>query len=418
MNTILIKNIEIGDEIKDVLISDSKIEKISDKIDVVADEVIDGQGCTLIPSFVNMHTHTGMSLMRGCEEDLPLFEWLQKIWEVETRLDGDMIYWGTKLACLEMIKSGTTAFNDMYWDIDYAAKAVSEMGIRGFHSYVLLDLGDKDKMMAQREECIQAYKNSKNWKGLNTFAVAVHAPYSVDPENIKWARDFTADNGLMIHTHISETQKEVEDSMELRGMSPVKYLDSLGMLDKNVLAAHCVWVNDEDIKILADRGVTVIHNVNSNLKLSSGYKFPLVEYENAGANVTLGTDGPATSNNLDMMETMKTTALLQKAWRRDPSAVPVTSLMELVTKNSFKALGIDAGRVEEGAVADLVIVDTNSHAFVPHFNFVANLIYSAHSNCVRTVICNGNVVMKDWKVEGEEEILAGAEAAARRLYRK
>lgn len=418
MNTILIKNIEIDGEIKDVFISDTKIVKIAESLNVVADEVIDGKNCALMPSFVNMHTHTSMGLMRGCEEDLPLFEWLQRIWAIEDNLTPEMIYWGCKLACVEMIKTGTTAFNDMYWNSDVAAKAVVEMGIRGFHSSTLLDAGSEVRMVEDRERVMETFEKSKQWSELNQFLVGVHANYTVQKKNILWAKEFAVKNNLKLHIHLAETEKEGLDSIEYTGVSPTKYLDQMGILDENVIAAHCVWLNDEDIEILGKRKVTVVHNVNSNLKLASGYKFKMQELIDAGANVTIGTDGPATSNNLDILEASKIAALLQKAWRKDPTAMPLDTILQVSSANGFKALGIDAGRIEEGAVADLNIVDLSSAFFVPRFNFKANFVYSAPSSSIKTVICNGKIVMKDRKIAGEDEIIRNADLMARKLNKK
>ena len=244
---------------------------------------------------------------------------------------------------------------------------------------------------------------------MSVFVISIHAIYSVSEPMILWAAEFARSKGLKLHIHLSETEKEVEDCKARHGgMSPVEYLDSLGILGPDVMAAHTLWLSDRDVEILGKRGVTCVHNVNSNLKLASGYKFRYNELRDAGANVCLGTDGCASSNNLDMLETMKTSAMIQKAWRNDSSAMPVGELISMVTSNAAQALGIDAGRVEEGALADLIIVDTDNYNFVSPGSFEANLIYSAHSDCISSVICNGQLVMKDRVVPGEKEILAQA----------
>ena len=191
-------------------------------------------------------------------------------------------------------------------------------------------------------------------------------------------------------------------------MTPVEYLDSLGVLDSDSIAAHTLWLSENDIRILGERKVNCVHNVNSNLKLSSGYKFKYNELRDSGANVCIGTDGCASSNNLDMLEAMKTSAILQKAWRRDPAAMPLGELMDAATVNGGKALGLDVGRIEEGALADLLIVDTDSPFFLSSGSFLANFVYSSHSDCIRSVISNGKLIMKDRVVPGEKEILANA----------
>jgi 5-methylthioadenosine/S-adenosylhomocysteine deaminase len=236
--------------------------------------------------------------------------------------------------------------------------------------------------------------------------ISVHAIYSVSESMILWARDFARENGIRLHIHISETEKEVKDCMEQHGgMSPVEYLDSLGFLGPDVIAAHTLWLSDRDVEILGKRGVTCVHNINSNLKLASGYKFRYNELRDAGANVCIGTDGCGSSNNLDMLEAMKTSAIVQKAWREDSSAMPIDELLAMSSANPAKALGIDMGRLEEGALADIIIVDTDSYHFMSPASFEANLIYSAHSDCIDSVICDGRFLMRGRVVEGEREIL-------------
>ena len=199
--------------------------------------------------------------------------------------------------------------------------------------------------------------------------------------------------------------------MREHGMSPVEYLDSLGILGPDVIAAHTLWVSDKDVEILGRRGVTCVHNVNSNLKLASGYKFRYHELKDAGANVCLGTDGCASSNNLDMLETMKTSAMIQKAWRDDPSAMPLQDILDMASYNAGKGLGLDLGRIEPGALADILIVDTDNYSVLSPGSFEANLVYSAHSDCIDSVMCNGRFLMRNRTVEGEKEIIAEARKA-------
>ena len=247
------------------------------------------------------------------------------------------------------------------------------------------------------------------WNDQTVFAIAVHAIYSVREEMMLWAVDFARSKGLKIHIHVSETRKEIEDCKAAHGgMTPVEYLDSLGVLGPDVIAAHTLWLTANDVRILGERGVTCVHNVNSNLKLASGYRFLYNELRDAGANICLGTDGCASSNNLDMLETMKTSAMIQKAWRNDPSAMPLDELMAMATANAGKALGLDIGRIRDGALADILIVDTRSYNFLSPGSFEANLVYSAHSDCIDSVICNGKFIMRNRVVPGEDEIIASA----------
>ncbi|MEN6619148.1 MAG: amidohydrolase [Rikenellaceae bacterium] len=406
MTSILIKNIILNNKKSDILVLGNKIEKICENIDYQADRIIYGNGKSVIPGLINMHTHAAMTLMRGIGEDLSLTEWLQnKIWPTESKLTDEMVYWGTKLACLEMIKSGTTCFNDQYWSLLYAVKATEEMGLRSFQPFVILDLLDESNSEKIKYECEKMYELSGDWCDRNNFAIGLHSPYSVSEKMILWASEFAQKHDLFVHIHLSETKGENERSIALHGVSPTRYLEKLGVLNSKLIAAHSLWIDDDDIALLTHRDVKIVHNINSNLKIASGYKFRYNEFKEAGLTVSLGTDGCASSNNLDMFEAMKTTALVQKGWRGDPTAMPMDELISLATVNGGKSLGIKCGVIKEGYLADLVIIDTNSYAFTPNINFLANLIYSANSSCVDTVICDGKILMEKRIVEGEEEII-------------
>ena len=408
---ILLKDIVLNGKECDMLIDNERIARISDagSLDAEGAEVMQCKGMVAMPGLINMHTHAGMAMMRGVGEDIAFHQWLDRIWEIEKDLDEDYVYHATKVACLEMIKTGTTTFNDQYWYMPMAYKAASELGIRAALSYVICDRNDPEESERQKVQCRQMYEASLGWSDLATLVISIHAIYSVSEPMILWATDFARRNGLRIHIHLSETQKEIEDCMAQHGgMSPVEYLDSLGVLGPDVMAAHSLWLSDNDIQILGNRGVTCIHNINSNLKLASGYKFRYNELRDAGVNVCIGTDGCGSSNNQDMLEAMKTAAMVQKAWRNDPSCMPISELMDIATVNGAKALGINAGVLEEGALADILIVDTDSYHFMSSASFEANLIYSAHSDCIDSVICNGKFVMRGRVVPGEKEILSEA----------
>ena len=418
MKSILLNNVTLGGVCSDILISDDKIAAIGEcgSFEFPQDtEVVECSGKTAVPGFINMHTHAGMAMMRGVGEDISFHTWLDRIWEVEKNLSDEYVYHATKVACLEMVKTGTTTFNDQYWFMPMAYKAAIELGIRPSLSYVILDRNDPEESERQKVQCQQMYEWAVKWGNEALFMISIHAIYSVREEMIVWAADFARSHGLKIHVHLSETRKEVEDCLAQHGMSPVEYLDKLGILGPDVIAAHTLWLSDKDVEILGRRGVTCVHNVNSNLKLASGYKFMYNELRDAGANICLGTDGCASSNNLDMLETMKTAAMIQKAWRDDPSAMPLDELMAMTTSNAAKALGIDAGRIEVGALADILLVDTDSYHFLSSGSFEANLVYSAHSDSIDSVICGGRFVMKNRIVPGEKEILAEAKKFLNRI---
>lgn len=416
MKDIVLRSIIVDGKASDIWITGGRIKEIvpagqgfSGPVPTYA-EAMDCKGKTAIPGFYNMHTHAAMSLMRGIQEDArDLQEWLDRVWAVESRIDADFIYWGTKVACLEMIRTGTTTFNDQYWFPEAAHKAAVEMGIRPVISYVILDRNDPEEAARQREQCKKRYEDSLKWKDNAIFEVAAHAIYTVSEEMFVWAAEFARKHSLHLHIHLSETEKEVEDCKALHGgLSPVEYLDRLGVLGPNLIAAHTLWLSDNDVRLLGEHGVTCVHNINSNTKLASGYRFRYNELRDAGANVCLGTDGCASSNNLDMLEAMKTSAIVQKAWRNDTHAMPLSELFSLATTNGARALGLDGGAIAEGKLADISIVDTDNTFFLSPGPFLANLVYSAHSDCIDSVIAGGRFVMKNREVEGERDILDNA----------
>jgi 5-methylthioadenosine/S-adenosylhomocysteine deaminase len=360
-----------------------------------------------------------MTLFRGLGEDISLMKWLHEyIWPYEAHLDEEMIYWGAKLACIEMIRSGTTAFNDMYWYVLGCKKAAEEMGVRSVQSYVWIDFFKDTRIQNHKLQLQKMYAESERWSDITRFSVGPHAIYSVSAEGLQWCAAFAREHGLMLHIHLAESQTEHEDALKNWGVTPTRYLYDLGVLGPNVVAAHGVWLSPEDIQILGDHEVSVAHNPNSNLKLASGYKFKYSELRDAGVRVCLGTDGCASSNNLDMLEAMKHAALLQKAWRRDPAAMPLDELMKVASLHGYQAMGIHAGKVEVGWLADLILIDLRQPAFVPNHNFYANLIYAANGSAVDTVICNGRVLMENKKIEGEELVMEMGQKMATKMVKK
>jgi 5-methylthioadenosine/S-adenosylhomocysteine deaminase len=416
MTAILLRDVTLGDERKDILIGQGRIRKIGPvgscaEWDLAGDlDMMDCSGMVAIPGLINMHTHSPMSLMRGIGEDMLFHEWLAKIWKVEEHLDHDFVYWGTKVACLEMIRTGTTTFNDQYWFFDSSVKAAREMGLRIATGYDVMDKDSREEAARQKDQCLaksEAFLHAGDPGHI--YELAFHAIYSVSEEMIVWTNELSARYDVPLHIHLCETRKEVEDcKAQHGGLTPVEYLDRLGVLSPRLLAAHTLWLSPHDIELLAARGVHCIHNINSNTKLASGYRFLYNEMRDAGINLCLGTDGCASSNNLDLLEAMKNAALFQKAWREDPSALPLPELLDMTTRNGAKALRLDAGRIEEGAVADIVLVDTDNTFFLSPGPFLANLIYSSHSDCIDSVICDGRFLMRHREIPGEREIITEA----------
>lgn len=420
---ILIREALLNEQKVDILIQNDKIASISpsEKFFRLPEgcEIILCEGKKAVfPSFCNMHTHSAMSLFRGYGDDMPLEQWLsQKIWPNEANLTPEIVYWGSKLAILEMIKSGTTCFNDMYFFPDETARAAQEMGIRATLSHTFFDHFDPKKAeqvkkgLADYERHISQLPNSE----LIQWAVAPHAVYTVSKETLAWSKDFAREHNMLYHIHAAESTTECRNAEQNLGATPIRLLSNLGILDQDTIIAHGVWLDDEEINMLGSNHCTVVHNPNSNLKLASGHKFKYNELKSAGATIALGTDGCSSSNNLDMIEATKTMSLLQKGWRLDPTALPATEAIQIATKGGFDALHINAGSIEEGKLADLILVDLNNIAFIPNNNTLSNLIYAAHGDCVDTVICNGKIVMQNHHVPGEELIIENARKAVEQL---
>lgn len=410
--SILIKNVLLNGKRTHIFIEGNKISKIGEV--QKADYEIDGTNKVALPGLINTHTHAAMTLLRGYADDFPLQQWLEeKIWPVEKKLTTEDIYWGVKLACLEMIKTGTTTFSDMYWFERQAADAVKEMGLRAFLAEAFFDFGQsnvREESIKRTEDAVK-YIRSLHLERIQP-ALGPHAPYTVSKEGLEWIRDFAARENLLIHFHLAETKKENDDFVVNTGMRPAEFLDKIGFLSERLIVAHAIWLNNEEIKLLAERGVKVSHNPVSNMKLASGV-FPYRLMKQHGVLVSLGTDGCASNNNLNMFEEMKFASLLQKVHNMDPTALPKDEVFRMATINGAKALGIDAGEIKEGKLADIILVDLATASFAPNHDIVSNLVYSTPK--VDIVICDGKILMKNGKVPGEEEIIKHAEEVAKRL---
>lgn len=423
--SLLITNIQVDGRPADILIDENgTIAEIgtSARKDrrCEADFIIDGEGALAIPGLVNTHTHAAMSLLRGYADDMILQDWLaQKIWPLEAHLTGDDVYWGTRLACLEMIRSGTTAFNDMYFFMEDAARAVDEAGIRAVLSYGYIDLFNAEK---RENECRATEKLVARIKSLNNprirAAAGPHALYTVSPEGLKWCAGFAKEQKIGIHIHLSETEQEVSDCIRAHGKRPAAHLDTCGILTPHTVAAHCCWLDPGECGLLGKRGVSASHNPSSNMKLATHRAMPYAELLAAGANPCLGTDGCASNNNLDMFEEAKTAALLQKFFWNNPTILPAHEALAMATTNGAQALGLPTGKLAVGAPADIVLVSTAAACNTPLHNATSNLIYACNGGTVETTICNGRVLMLDRTIPGEAEILKGAGNAARELVKR
>ncbi len=384
-----------------VAIEGSRITQIGTDIDPSGfDTVIDARGQLIMPGLVNAHTHLAMVLFRGYADDMALQPWLEEmIWPAEAKLTPEQIYWASLWGAVECIRGGVTAFCDMYIHMDQVGKAVEKSGLRALLTYGMIAFEPNEKM---EKEFAISMELIENWHGkadgrIQT-AIAPHAQYTCcDPV---WERsiDIAKERGLLLNTHLSETRKEVDVCIKDSGKSPVVYLNDLGVFEVPTLTAHCVHVNEEDISILAEKNVRVSHNPGSNLKLGSGIA-PLPEMLEAGVTVGLGTDGTASNNNLNMFEELHMAAMIHKGTHEDPLAVPAKQAFDVGTAGGYQAIGVDEGGVlQEGALADVILVDLEAAHLEPVYQPLSALVYSAQAADVRTTIVNGQVLMKDRKL--------------------
>lgn len=414
-NSILIKDTTIlSDSIikGSVLVVDNKIEEISTNlVDKDADIVINGQNKITMPGLINTHSHVAMTLLRGVGDDQDLQTWLNEyIWPREAKLNEELVYAGSKLAMAEMIKTGTTTFNDMYFYMEKTAKAVEESGMRALLGYGMIDLFDEKKRKSELNETKKFIDKCHNTAdGRVQVAVAPHAPYTCSEEILKESKKLADTHNLKLHIHVSETKQEVTDLQKERNETPFEYLNNIGLLDENTIAAHGVWTTPEEMKILKEKDVSISHNPSSNMKLASGIA-PVNNYIKNGINVGIGTDGVSSNNNLDMFSEMKLTALLQKVNTLDPKVLPAKETFDMATKNGAKALGVNSGKIKEGKLADIIIVNTNVPHMTPVRNPLSNIIYSALGTDVDTVICDGKILMenKELKTINEKEVISDA----------
>ncbi|MDI6917258.1 MAG: amidohydrolase [Thermoplasmatales archaeon] len=407
--SILIKNVLLDRSETHVYVEDNIIQEIGKKIE--ADCVIDGKNKAILPGMVNTHTHAAMCLFRGYADDMKLDEWLQtKIWPLELKLKPEDVYWGTKLACLEMIKTGTTCFNDMYFFMENAANAVDEMGLRAFLSYGFIDLFNEEKREKEIKKTKETIRNIENMRNDRIKpALGPHAVYTVSEEALRWIKNYADEKNLIIHFHLAETKKENEDFVKKHNKRIVKYLEEICFLDKKLIAAHCIWLTNMDINLLEKHNVKISYNPASNMKLASG----VFNYQKMNKlTVSLGTDGCASNNNLDMFEEMKIGSLLQKSYFNDETIMPAKEMFNIATLNGAKALGFNAGKIEEGKLADILLMDLKKTEITPCHDLISDLVYSANGSAVDTTICNGKILMENRKVEGEEEILEKAKKVA------
>jgi 5-methylthioadenosine/S-adenosylhomocysteine deaminase len=386
-----------------VAVADDRIVAVGDAsrlaAQIEAKEHLDVSGCLVMPGLVNLHTHAAMSCFRGLADDLPLEAWLQEhIFPAEARhVNPETVYWGTLLAVVEMISTGTTTFCDGYFCEDGAARAVAASGIRAVLAQGVVDFpapGVPDPALNLRvaEEFV------RRWQGVSALlspSVFCHSAYSCSPETLRRAKELCNRHDIVFQIHLAETQTEVEEIRRLFGRRPVKYLEDLGVLDRRTLCHHAVWVDDSDIELLADSVAGVSHNPESNMKLGAGVA-PVGNMLAAGVTVGLGTDGCASNNNLDMLGEMNTAAKLHKVHQGDPAVCSALEVTAMATRSGAAALGManELGSLESGKKADIISIDLDQPHLTPLYEPCSHLVYAARGADVRDVVIGGRVVMR------------------------
>lgn len=381
-----------------------------------ADRTIDLKGAVALPGFVNTHTHLPMTLFRGAADDMPLMRWLnERIWPMEDKLTAADAYWGSMLAFCEMAAQGVTAFNDMYFFSRDILRAAVQSGMRGFLCRPVVDAGGKgNQMLAEAIELFREFDGKDNIR----ISLAPHAEYTVSKAMFVRLAETARQYGMRVHVHVSETRGEHEDCIKRNGITPIGLMNETGLLDSPVMAAHCVHVSDEDMELMAQKGVSVLSCPRSNLKLGSGIA-RVDALIKKGVNVALGTDGAASNNALGIYSEMTFCALLQKGVTGDAGAIPAHTALRLATINGAKALGMDeaTGSLEQGKDADIAVLDASGYSFCPGHDALADTVYSADGKDVMMTIANGKILYEKGEIlfADREEVLAKAREAAQRL---
>jgi 5-methylthioadenosine/S-adenosylhomocysteine deaminase len=377
------------------------------------DETIDATGLLLSPPMVNGHTHAAMTLFRGFGDDMPLMEWLEtKIWPAEAKLQPEDVYWGTRLACAEMIRAGTTKFVDMYWHGAEVAAAVRDAGVRGLVSSVIIDQLDPAKGEALRPEVVQILGRLGEAGPTVEPSLGPHAIYTVSAETLRWIAELGGERAIPLHTHLSETEQEVADCVEAHGKRPAAYLDELGFLGPRTVLAHGVWLDDSELELIAERGATVVANPAANMKLAVGGLLPYPRAARAGVALGLGTDGVSSNSNLDSFEEVKLFALSQKHMSGDPSVLPAGEALAIARGLRSPVLG--GTPLAVGQPADFLLL----RATEPELSagdLDADLVYAAGGSVVDTTVVAGEVLMRDRRVAELEDIVDEVRSRVRKL---
>ncbi|NLG35605.1 MAG: amidohydrolase [Lentisphaerae bacterium] len=414
-----IQQARLGSDTCDILIQQGRFARIEPRLDPSTLppnlQTLDASGLAILPSFANVHCHAAMVLFRGLGDDTPLHEWLNNIiWPMERRLTAEHIYWGTLFGCLEMIRSGITAVCDMYWQTPQCLRAFYESGIRVNFSHPNIIPPGPDALDALRRDLDEHLELAKSYPCRVELAVGIHALYTTSPEMRAICRDFADAHDLIVQTHVSETKRETDECLQATGKTPVELFDAEGLLSDRFIGAHGVWLTDSDRQTLVERRAALSHCPSSNIKLASGF-FDESAARRDGLRFGLGTDGASSNNRYDMFSEMRTAALLAKARTLDPTAGTAADLYRTATVDGFRMLRLDAGEIAVGKIADCILVDLDHTGLVPGHNLISDLVYAATPECVDTTICNGQVLMRNRQIPGEDDIRRSFREVAARL---
>ncbi len=411
--TLTVTGAALGGERVGVRCVGGRIEAIGPTVGAApGDETLEANGAHLVPPLLNGHTHAAMTLFRGSGGDLPLMPWLEeRIWPVEAKLSGEDVYWGARLACAEMARTGTTRFWDMYWHPEATARAVADAGVRATIGAPLFDVGRSTEEM--RRSARESLEQLSEAGPLVSPALAPHSIYMVSEDSLRWIGELGAERGLPVHIHLSETQKEVEDCIAAHGERPAFYLDRIGVLNERTVLAHGVWLDPEELALVAARGATVVTNPAANMKLAVGGVFPHPAAKAAGVAVGLGTDGAGSNDSLDLLADLKLFALVQKHAAADPTAIEAAEAWAVATGARAPLLG--AGEpLSVGAPADFLLLRADAPE-LSFGEFTADLVYAAGGSVVDTTVVGGRVLMRGGELPELAEIVARAGERAARL---
>ena len=404
----------------DVLVEEGRIAAIG-SVDRSADEVLDCTGCAILPGFINLHNHVANTLLRGVADDVPLEEMLPKAHAIDAKLTRRDVQVGALLGCVEMIRSGTTSFHDLFYWEDEVARAARESGMRGFLSWVTLDEARTTQHGSPLKNA-DAFVSKHKGDSLVTPSVGVQGVYAASEETWSKAQEIADRHGVRLHAHLSETRGEVEDHRRATGLRPIEWLEKIGFLGSTVTAAHCVWVTINEVRAIARLGVRVAHCPVSNMKLASGGVTPVPEMLREGVVVGLGTDSPISNNTMDVFGEMKTAALLHKSTRWDARVLPAQTVLDLATIGPAHALQMEReiGSIEVGKRADIAVVSLRGAHTTPFYpeNVISHLVYGCRGSDVQATIVEGQVLMADriLRTVDEAEVIARAQETARELF--